>query len=91
MVRYLYAAESCIIGSWITHVVIAINKSMTFLFEDQKFIQLVAPTIRMTISIAKIKVNAVSALLIISIRDSDAVYDRRHIKIKSRSTKKPPK
>lgn len=67
------------------------NKSIAFLFEDQKFIQLVTPAIRMTISKAKINVNAVSALSTISSLASLAENDLRHIKTKSSKTKKPPK
>lgn len=62
MVRYLYAAESWIIGNCMIHVTITSSKSNLFLPEFQNCIQVVAPAILTSISNAKKNVNAVSAL-----------------------------
>jgi hypothetical protein len=44
-----------------THVVMTINRSNTFLLDNQKLVQLVAPAIRIMISVANINVKPVSA------------------------------
>jgi hypothetical protein len=51
-------------GNWITHVVMTKSRSNKLVLADQKVIQLAAPTIRSTISIAKTNVKPVSALSI---------------------------